>query len=106
MLKILDPQAELIQHRLYRKNCIQYKGKFVKDLRIINRNLEEVVLVDNAGYSYEMQKENGIPIVPFFKDTEDVELRSLEQYLDSLTFVKDVREMNKRMFKLHRYGEF
>ena len=38
----------------------------VKDIRIINRNLSDIVLVDNAAYSYAFQLDNGIPILPFY----------------------------------------
>lgn len=44
---------------------------YIKDLRIINRNLSEVVLVDNAAYSYAFQLENGIPILPYYEGTND-----------------------------------
>jgi CTD small phosphatase-like protein 2 len=44
----------------------------VKDLRILeNRNLNEIVLVDNAAYSYFYQLENGIPIIPYYKGKKD-----------------------------------
>jgi CTD small phosphatase-like protein 2 len=52
----------------------------VKDLRILNRSLSEVVLVDNAAYSYSFQLENGIPILPFYEG-KDSELAALEGYL-------------------------
>lgn len=37
----------------------------IKDLRVINRNLKDLVLVDNAAYSYAFQLDNGIPIIPY-----------------------------------------
>ena len=79
---------------------------YVKDLRILNRNLEDVVLVDNAAYSYAAQTSNGIPILPYYRGSEDSELKALEGYLEELINVKDVREKNRRTFKLHRYHEF
>lgn len=39
---------------------------FVKDLRVINRNLSDMILIDNAAYSYSFQLDNGIPIIPFY----------------------------------------
>ena len=49
-------------------------------MRIINRDLSEIVLVDNAAYSYSLQLENGIPILPFYYGA-DYELVALEKYL-------------------------
>jgi CTD small phosphatase-like protein 2 len=43
----------------------------VKDLRILNRELKDIVLVDNAAYSYAFQAENGIPIIPYFNGDTD-----------------------------------
>ena len=55
----------------------------VKDLRIINRSMNEMVLVDNAAYSYAFQLENGIPILPFYYGN-DYELTVLEKYLEKI----------------------
>jgi CTD small phosphatase-like protein 2 len=57
---------------------------FVKDLRILGRKLERVVLVDNAPYSYLMQISNGIPILNYLKGKDDDQLVRLEEYLMSL----------------------
>ena len=67
ILNHLDPD-NLIQHRLYRDHCTLVRNQiFVKDLRILGRKLENVVLVDNAPYSYLMQLSNGIPILPYYR---------------------------------------
>lgn len=40
---------------------------YIKDLRVIKgRNIENMLLVDNAAYSYANQLENGVPIVPYY----------------------------------------
>lgn len=79
---------------------------FVKDLRVINRPLSDIVLVDNAAYSYVFQVDNGIPIVPYYEGRLDFELSSLERYLNGLVLVKDVREENRRTFKLDQYNNY
>ena len=84
VIDLIDPENKYIDARLYRENCIQTpEGIFVKDLRVIaNRNLDSLVLVDNAAYSFGYQLENGIPIVPFYDDQNDEELLHLIYYLD------------------------
>ena len=67
---------------------------FVKDLRIIGRRLEDVVLIDNAPYSYMLQPSNGIPILSYLKGRDDDQLVKLESYLMSLLDVEDVRTVN------------
>ena len=78
---------------------------YVKDLSLLNRDLKKMVLVDNAAYSYILQMDNGIPILPYY-DGKDYELSALEKYLDRIYDVEDVREVNREYFSLHRYLEF
>ena len=87
--------------RLFRNNCVQVsEGLYVKDLDVLlNRDLKNVVLVDNAAYSYSMQLENGIPIVPFYKSKDDDELIVLEDFLMGLKDVEDVRPVLKEAFR-------
>lgn len=73
----IDPQR-VVQHRLYRESCSFVKSQiFVKDLRVFGRKLSNIVLVDNAPYSYMMQLDNAIPIIPYYRGKEDDELVSL-----------------------------
>jgi len=105
VLDYLDPQGQYVHHRLFRESCVVTdEGVYVKDLRILgNRNLQDVVLVDNAAYSYGYQVENGIPIIPFYDNKEDQELKHLIPYIMSLSNVKDCREVNKQTFKMQQY---
>jgi len=105
VLDYLDPHEEFIHHRLFRESCVvSEEGLHVKDLRVIgNRKLEDLILVDNAAYSFGFQLENGIPIIPFYDNKADQELRNLIPYLKFLSSVKDLREVNKQTFKLHHY---
>lgn len=65
---------------------------YVKDLRVIDRPPEDLVLVDNAAYSYAFQIENGIPIIPYYEGKVDYELKALQEYLElHLLMAKDVR---------------
>lgn len=62
----LDPQSKWVTHRLFRDNCVSTQaGMHIKDLRVLNRNLKDLVLVDNAAYSYAFQLDNGIPVIPY-----------------------------------------
>ena len=54
VLDYLDPKNQYISGRLFRENCVTTdEGVYIKDLRVIsNRNLSDMVLVDNAAYSF------------------------------------------------------
>lgn len=79
VLNFLDPNNELIEYRLYRDSCMNTEeGVYIKDLRIIkNRNLKDIVIIDNAVYSFGFQLDNGIPILPFYDDKSDEEMLHL-----------------------------
>lgn len=87
VLDYLDPNKELIEYRLYRDSCmLTDEGVYIKDLRIIkNRNLQDLVIVDNAVYSFGFQLDNGIPILPFYDDKNDEEMLHLVYYLKCLS---------------------
>lgn len=65
--------------------------------------MSDLILVDNAAYSFGLQIENGIPIIPFYDNKNDQELRHLIPFLKFLSSVKDIREVIRQTFKLHAY---
>ena len=75
---------------------------YLKDLRILgNRDLKDIVLVDNAAYSFGQHVNNGIPIIPFYNNKNDTELRDLTDFiLKDLINANDVREVLKNHLKL------
>lgn len=100
VINLIDPDGTLINFRLYREHCFETKeGIFIKDLRVIrNRDLKDLILVDNSVYSFGFQLDNGVPIVPYFNDPSDQELHYLAQYVLSLSQADDVREQNAATF--------
>jgi len=107
VLDYVDPDHELIQYRMYRDQWVETpQGIFIKDLRMIaNRDLRDVLLVDNASYSFGYQLDNGIPIIPFYNDKTDKELLHLMQYLKWVIDSEDVREQNRKAFQLGELSE-
>lgn len=106
ILDHIDPTG-CIKHRLYRESCTFVANQlFVKDLRLLGRNLEKVVLVDNAPHSYMMQLANGIPILNYIKGKDDNQLYKLEEYIMKLIDVPDVRTINHETFRLADYLKY
>lgn len=69
MLDYLDEEREIIKYRLYRQHCVNTdEGMYVKDLRIIkDRDLKDIVLVDNSIVSFAFNLDNGVPISAFIR---------------------------------------
>lgn len=68
-------------------------GFFIKDLRIIqNRELKDIIMIDNLAHSFGLQVTNGIPILEFLDNAQDKELQGLEKMLIEMSTVPDVRD--------------
>jgi CTD small phosphatase-like protein 2 len=74
---------------------------YVKDLRIFkNVNLKDMIIIDNSVLSFAFHLPNGIPILPFYDNKDDTELKFLSDYLNKIAKVNDLREENKSHIKM------
>jgi len=102
IIKELDPQRKYISYILDRNFCLETKnGFYIKDLRIIkNRQLKNMIIVDNLVHSFGFQIDNGIPILEWTGNKQDEELKYLMDYLLEAKKYDDLREYNKEKLKL------
>ncbi len=91
VVNYIDPTGEFFKYRLYRHNCVEIKLEdqpkpiYVKDLRIIrNVPMENMIIIDNSVLSFAFQLENGIPILPYYQNKDDIEMENLKNYLTKL----------------------
>lgn len=79
-----DQQCAL--HVLSRDATRYLNGAHVKDLSGLNRDLRQVVILDDDPEAYQLQPENAIPVKPFTdgRDREDHELKDLIPFLKAL----------------------
>ena len=83
------------------------EGVYVKDLRVLgNRSMQNMIIVDNAAYSFGYQINNGIPVIPYYDNKNDQELKHLIPYLKFLSTTRDPREINKITFKMFAYSQY
>jgi len=107
VVKELDPEKKFISYILDRNFCLETKnGFFIKDLRIIkNRELKNMIIVDNLVHSFGFQVENGVPILEWTGNRSDQELKFLADYLVAATKHDDLREYNKEKLRLHEFAQ-
>jgi CTD small phosphatase-like protein 2 len=65
IVNYLNQKKKYILGFLHRKHCMEtHNGFYIKDLRIIqNRELKDIVIIDNLVHSFGLQLNNGIPIL-------------------------------------------
>ena len=84
--------------RLYREHCVLYKGLYVKDISLLGRDLDKIIIIDDKPYNFILQKENGIAIKPYWgsenESTNDFVLKNLMFILLNIIKVKsnDLRD--------------
>ncbi|KAL6622248.1 hypothetical protein LY90DRAFT_397486 [Neocallimastix californiae] len=93
VIDYLDPEKKIFSKRYFRESCQFRNGIYMKDLQVIEKDLSKICLVDNSTFSFEINKENGIPIETWINDPKDRELLNLLPFLDALRFVEDVRSI-------------
>ena len=103
IIKNID-KNNIIEKCYCREDCIIYventeedfdkpnnKYNYVKDLKKINKDLRNIVFVDNNIMSFKLQEKNGIPIKSWYNDYDDIELYKLIPILKNLAGFYDVR---------------
>jgi Dullard-like phosphatase family protein len=91
----LDPEKKFFHHRLYRQH-ITYENKntYYKDLSLLGRDLDKIIIVDNMSKNYKKHKENGIKIKTWKGDLYDDCLLSLSTKLKTISETKeDIRKI-------------
>ena len=90
LMDVLDPGKVMCPYRLFREHCSFTNGAYVKDLSLLGRDLHRIVIADNSPVAYLFQPRNAIPVVSWFDDPRDNELRDMIPWLHRLAGVSDV----------------
>ena len=102
VVDVLDPECKYIKGILFRNHCLRTKkGIIIKDLGIIkNREMKNMVIIDPKAHAFALQLDNGIPILEWKNNKNDMELEYILHYLMELATSNDVRDFNRKFLKL------
>ena len=84
VIKEIDPNSTYFDYWLYRDAWDNYNGTYVKNLSILGRPWSKTIIIDNYLWSFAWNLNNGIPILDYFGDKNDVELKHLKNFLIQL----------------------
>ena len=95
--ELLDPHHKFVRTVVTQQSCFIVKSRyFVKDLRIFSdRNLSEMLIVDDNVFSFAFQLENGVPVSQFKGNKDDDELLYLIGYLESVYNEPELLKYNR-----------
>lgn len=101
----LDPDHSLFSARLFRCSTVKTRyQEYVKDLSLLGRSLQRVILVDDKPLSGLLQPHNLLPCMPFTGDYRDHQLMaSYLPLLEHLHHAPDVRPVLKDIFQMESY---
>lgn len=69
--------------------------------------MSQIFIVDNSTSTFMCDLDNGIPIIPFFNDQYDEELKSLLDFiLRDVLPASDVRQVIRRQFRFQEFKNF
>jgi import inner membrane translocase subunit TIM50 len=84
VVSALDPRGEAIFYALFRDSTTYAKGKHIKDLNNLNRDLRQVIALDVDPASGERNKQNVLILQRWEGNTADRELYDLIPFLKSM----------------------
>lgn len=91
LLDLLDNKpVKNVHHRLFRENCYNYDGNYVKNLDTLGRPLKDIIIIDNSPSSYIFHPNHAVPVSSWFSDMLDNELTDMIPFLEDLAQVEDV----------------
>jgi len=87
-------KRQRVWRRLFRESCMNTGGSYVKDLSLVQKNLSQVIIIDNSPVAYSLNKENAIPISDWLgTNPKDEALLEILPFLNALRHVNDVRSI-------------
>ena len=72
IIKVIEKNEKFFEYILDRNHCCIYEnGDCIKNLNMLNRDLKNIIIIDDTSNYFKLHKENGICIKPFYGDIEN-----------------------------------
>ena len=92
------------EFKLFREHCSTFNNGFIKDLKKLSRDLNNLILLDNNPNCYLLNNENAIPIKTWIDNINDKELYKIIPYLQFLS-KEDIKDIRPILSKVKRNNE-
>ena len=72
IVKLIEENENYFEYVLYRQHVsFDEKGEYFKNLNLLNRDIKNILIIDDKEKNYKYHKSNGISIKPFNGDNEN-----------------------------------
>lgn len=96
VIEFID-RSKVVSSRLFRNECLNYNGNYIKNLSLLGRDLKKVVIVDNSPISYAFHPHNAIAISSWFNDSSDRKLEEVYEILIKLSEADNIPKVLKSL---------
>ena len=99
ILNEIDKNKKWISHRLYREHTTVIQNTYLKDISKLGRDLNKVIIIDNACGNFQLQSDNGIFVQTWIGDKDDDILFNLIPVLKEIV-IKKIPDVRKALRKV------
>ena len=71
IIKVIEKNEKFFEYILDRNHGIYDNGDCIKNLNVLNRDLKNVIMIDDTSNYFKLHKDNGICVKPFFGDAQN-----------------------------------
>ena len=71
IINVIEKDEKYFEYILDRNHGMYENGMCVKDLGMLNRDLKSIIIIDDTSKYFQLHKENGICVKPFYGDVEN-----------------------------------
>lgn len=96
VIEAIDPMRNQVMIGFGRESTVLENGEYIKDMRYLNRNLKDVIVVEADPNKVKYQKENCIVLPLYTGDPDDSQLMDLLPLLECMLYAIKLRSGQTR----------
>ena len=90
---MIEIDKKYFDYNFFKEHCIIYENHLIKDISLIGRNINKIIIIDDDENCFKLNKENGIKIKPFIdENNNDNKLFVLKNILKNI-YIKNYNDV-------------
>ena len=93
IINMIEIDKKYFDYNFFKEHCIIYENHLIKDISLIGRNINKIIIIDDDENCFKLNKENGIKIKPFIdENNNDNKLFVLKNILKNI-YIKNYNDV-------------